>query len=207
MDIGQKFNRWTVLEKAPSIKHGSTSRSAWYCKCECGTVRVVSSSDLKSGRSVSCGCYHREAVRRSSTKHGMHKHPAYQAWNNAVQRCLNQDHPGYAEYGGRGITMSENWRSNFANFWHDMGSSWVPRVTLDRIDVNGNYEAGNCRWTTPKEQANNRRTNIMVTGPGGMKMTVTQAADAYGVNRITVYSRIRAGKPESEWFKVVGSKK
>ena len=200
MEAGQKFNRWTLLEKAPSVRHGTTSRAAWYCQCECGTTRSVPASDLRSGRSASCGCYHKEAVKKSSTKHGMHKHPAYQAWNNAVQRCLNPDNPGYSEYGGRGIKISEEWREDFANFWRDMGPTWTARSTLDRIDVNGGYESGNCRWASPREQANNRRTNILVAGPGGVMMTVTQAAEAYGINRATVYSRIRNGKPESEWF-------
>lgn len=203
MEIGQKFNRWTILEKAPSIKHGKTLRRAWYCKCECGTVRAVSSGDLTSGRSASCGCFQREGVKQRSTKHGMYKHPAYQAWNNAVQRCFNSENPGYPEYGGRGITMSDEWRNDFGSFWKDMGPSWTRRSTLDRKEVNGNYERGNCRWATPKEQANNRRTNIMVTGPGGVKMTVTQAAEAYGVNRLTVYSRIKNNWPESEWFRKV----
>lgn len=201
IEVGKKYVRWTVLEKAPSIKHGNVSRSAWYCRCECGTTRAVSSSDLKSARSRSCGCLQKEEVGKRATKHGMIGHPAYRAWNNAVQRCCNPDNPGYAEYGARGIKMSEEWRADFANFWRDMGPSWSSRGTLDRIDVNRGYEPGNCRWASPKEQANNRRTNIMVDGPGGVMMTVTQAAEAYGVNRLTVYSRIKNGWPESDWFK------
>lgn len=196
MQEGDKFNRWTVLEKASGV-----AKSAWFCKCECGTVRAVVTFDLTSGRSASCGCYQKERVKQSSTKHGMLRHPAYRAWNNAVQRCFNEKNPGYPEYGGRGIKMSQEWRSDFSSFWKDMGPNWTSHATLDRIDVNRGYERGNCRWATPKEQANNRRTNIMVSGPGGSMMTVTQAAEAYGISRQTVYSRIRNNWPESDWFK------
>src|ERR1700752_3738556 len=93
--VGKKFERWTVLEKAESLRNGTTVRAMWFCKCDCGTVRAVAASDLKSSRSKSCGCYQKDALRKARTKHGMLSHPAYRAWSNAWQRCTNESNPEY----------------------------------------------------------------------------------------------------------------
>ena len=193
---GKKFNRWYVK----GLSHQKGKMLYWSCVCECGTERAVFGGDLKRGGSKSCGCYGIEERTARATSHGMAFHPAYGSWKKMKSRCSDPNNDGYKDYGGRGITVCDYWMS-FKGFWEDMGPTWKEGLSIDRIDVNGNYEPGNCRWATPKEQGNNRRTNHIVTGPNGVKMTVTEAAEAYGINRNAVYARIRYGWPESEWFK------
>lgn len=193
---GKKFGRWEVK----GISHQKKSMVYWLCVCECGTERAVFGGDLKRSSSVSCGCFMREATIARFTSHDMARHPAYASWKHMKSRCMSPSNDGYKDYGGRGVSVCQEWIA-FEGFWKDMGDTWREGLSIDRYpDVNGNYEPGNCRWATPKEQGNNRRTNVMVKGPNGEPMTVTQASEAYGIDRRAVYSRIRYGWPESDWF-------
>lgn len=132
------------------------------CLCDCGKAHSVSLGEW--GRTQSCGCLRGETNTRVNSTHGMSKTPEYRVWAHVIGRCCNPNDQDFAEYGGRGITVAEVWRS-FERFYADMG----PRpegTSLDRIDVNGNYEPGNCRWATAEEQANNRRARRLATHCG-----------------------------------------
>jgi hypothetical protein len=188
---GKRFGRWVVEHLCAD----SGNVKFWSCVCDCGTRRRVFGGDLKRGGSKSCGCLMRDIKAAGWRSHDMSRHPAYRNWIGAKMRCENAGNEGYWEYGGRGITVSDQWQS-FDVFWRDMGPSWRPGLTLDRLDVDGNYEAGNCRWATPREQAHNRRDNRYIQTPRG-PMNVTQAAEAFGISRVTISSRLRAGWPQS----------
>jgi hypothetical protein len=128
----------------------------WACVCDCGTERVVSGNRLRRGGSVSCGCAARDALIKRNTKHGLSGTRAYQTWKHIKNRCFNPRADNYRHYGGRGISIHENWRENFPAFYADMGDP-PSGLSIDRINVDGNYEPGNCRWATPLTQTANRR--------------------------------------------------
>jgi hypothetical protein len=147
---GQRFGRWTAVA-LESVESGRVTR--WVCVCDCGEFDAVQSGNLKSGHSTSCGCYSSERA----TTHGKCWTPEYLSWGGMIQRCGNPKATGYEFYGGRGIRVCPRWRESFPNFLADMGPRPSVACSIDRIDVDGNYEPGNCRWATKSEQNSNRR--------------------------------------------------
>ena len=137
------------------------------CTCECGTQLIVSATSIKCGDSVSCGCYHKDQLSEILTKHGLTSHPLYWILNNMKNRCYKSKHPEYHNYGGRGITICDEWldkENGFMNFYNwSMKNGYEEGLTIDRIDVNGNYEPSNCRWVDIKIQNINRRTNRLIS--------------------------------------------
>lgn len=152
---GQKFGRLLVLGWPAERPDGSWA--IWECLCDCGRLCLVRSRYLRDG-TRSCGCLMRERMSQCATKHGAYRTTEYQIWCSMIKRCRNPRNAAYRLYGGRGIKVCERWRK-FENFFADIGSR--PKgLTLDRIDNDGNYEPGNCRWATRSEQSLNSRPSI-----------------------------------------------
>lgn len=148
---GQRFRRLTVLRR----DLGKTKRVYWVCRCDCGTIKSIVACDLKRPHTISCGCVN-DAVRRiKALKHGFNRTPTYVTWCAMHARCTNSKLKSFKDYGGRGIRVCDRWK-DFANFLADMGERPTGR-SIDRIDVNGNYEPDNCRWATASEQRRNQR--------------------------------------------------
>ena len=187
---GRTFGRLTVLEFA-GVDKGR--RSLWRCGCECGRATTVQGSNLKDGRTASCGCLRAEmapvyAVANPRT-HGQTGTRMHRIWMRMIQRTTDPNYPGWKDYGGRGITMCPEWRS-FEAFARDMVPTYHDDLTIERNDVNGNYEPGNCRWATTKEQNRNRRDTVRAT-VWGVEKPLADWCDLFGVNLRAVRQRIR----------------
>lgn len=180
---GQRVGRLTLIKKIRQ-----SGRAAWICHCECGNTKVILQQSIRSGATGSCGCFGRESRLKAQTKHGMTGSRVWWAWWNMQQRCFNLNGHEYHNYGGRGISVCDRWRTSFANFLADMGEP-PAGMSLDRIDVNGDYEPGNCRWATAKEQARNMRTNRIVRAEG-KSLCVSEWAELIGVPKHRIQTRV-----------------
>ena len=153
--IGEKYNKLIVIEKTDIRKRRSI---VYKCKCDCGNITYVTSTNLKYGYIKSCGCYQKEQVSKTNKKHGLSNTKLFYVWQDIKNRCNNPNHHAYKDYGGRGIKICDEWQNDFISFYTwAINNGYKEKLTIDRKNNNGNYEPNNCRWTTMKIQCQNRR--------------------------------------------------
>lgn len=201
---GMRYGRLTVVKRAPDyISPAGKPSVRWECICDCGKTTVVLASALIAQNTRSCGCLHVESRSRKKENNGVSHTPEYRSWWAMVNRCTNPRSHNWSSYGGRGISVDQNWIDNPAQFVADMGPRPSPRHTLDRIDVDGDYTLSNCRWATPKEQGRNRRNNKIVVYRGA-EYVLSALAEKLNIPTAVLAHRIYRLKwaPE-DWSKPV----
>lgn len=190
---GKKFEKLTVLKRVENSKCGQTR---WLCKCECGNETIVWGNHLRSGHTRSCGCINKEVCANlpHKAKHGLHGTRLYRIWNGIKNRTRESTNwnPLYKNYSGRGIDLCEDW-NEFISFYNwAIKNGYDDNLTIDRIDVNGNYEPKNCRWVTMKEQQNNKRDNVRIEYMGECH-TLSEWEEKLGMNRGLLRNRLYRG--------------
>lgn len=192
---GQKFGRLTVIKRADNNKNGSTR---WLCKCDCGNEKIVEGGHLRSNKIKSCGCLLTDILIKRNYTHGMTNTRLFHIWQGIKIRCYNKNFEHYKYYGGRGITMYAEWENDFMSFYDwAMENGYKENLTIDRIDVNGNYCPKNCRWVTQKEQNRNTRKNRLITF-NGETHCIGEWAEITGINKSTLCTRYYRDKKQGE---------
>lgn len=178
---GERYGKLTAI--APTDERTKNGGIKWFFRCDCGKEKVIPANSVRSGLIKSCGCM--------AKPHGMTGTRIFTIWVDMRQRCNNRNYTGFSDYGGRGITVCTEWDSSFSAFmkWA-FSNGYADNLSIDRIDVNGNYEPSNCRWATTKEQARNTRANRYVTINGETKILSDWCLD-YGISLCTVHRRVR----------------
>lgn len=190
--IGKTYGFLIVLSRAPN----QNGRAYWTCRCGCGVETTVAGYHLRGGTQISCGCKAHERARlmgKRNRRHGLTNSREFQTWTGMISRCTNPRDYRYKRYGGRGIEVCDAW-FDFEVFLADVGYRPFPSAELDRIDNDGNYEPGNVRWTTAK-QNNNNRSNCRYIEHHGQRLTMTQWAERAGMNPATLRARLESGWP------------
>ena len=191
-----RFGRLIVVEKAEAhVSKSGLKKGQWICKCDCGNIIKVITNNLTSGNSKSCGCLNLENVISRNTTHGERYSRLYKVWENIKSRCYLKSNSRYKNYGGRGISVCDEWKNSFEKFseWayangYD-GSAEFGECTIDRIDVDGNYCPENCRFVNIKSQANNRTNTYYITIDGETH-SLSEWSDITGIKYHTIFARI-----------------
>lgn len=194
--IGKKYGRLTVVEFVGRNKY---SNVLYRCMCDCGEECVAVFTKLKGGYTKSCGCLRMEMLSKYRiTTHRDCSSRLYSIWTKMKARCHRESDWSYKNYGARGIVVCEEWRSSYESFreWA-LNNGYADSLSIDRIDVNGNYEPGNCRWATMKEQARNKRSNHYITY-NGETASIAEWADRVGLAYVTLYNRVAKGDWSAE---------
>lgn len=190
---GQKFGKLTVIKKVEKSKN---NRIKWICKCERGNITTVITYHLKSGKIKSCGCSKiKKGKENSAYKHGLSNNKIYRKLDSIYGtikcRCYNPNNKKYKNYGGRGITICEEWKNDFMSFYNwAINNGYKEGLSIDRINVNGNYEPNNCRWVRMKEQANNKTNNHYITY-NGETHTMMEWSKILNINYSTIRERAK----------------
>lgn len=190
--IGQKYGRLTIIRRLKPEERKSKYKR-WLCKCDCGNEIQVDISHLRNGNTKSCGCLQREHIASINYKHGKWKTPLFNVWIGMRNRCYRKHTKDYANYGGRGITICSEWKDDFETFekWA-FENGYQEGLTIDRQNVDGNYEPSNCRWTTIKQQNNNKRDNRYITYHGKTQ-SMQMWADETGISSSAIKYRLNHG--------------
>lgn len=192
---GVKIGRLEVLYRVDDYISPKTNKHLprWKCKCDCGNITVVTSSSLASGRTVSCGCYNSEKRLERNATHGHSNCKLYGVWNSMKARCYNKNNHAYNCYGGRGIKVCDEWINSFESFFNwSTANGYEDNLTLDRIDVNGDYSPDNCRYVTYLTQANNTRQNLLIEY-NGIRKTLSDWCRECGIKCSTASARLKRG--------------
>lgn len=186
--VGRQFGELIVLKRNPVNSKSGNAR--WDCKCSCGNIATVIGSKLRNGTTKSCGC-----ARKSKIAQGFSKTRIYIIWSLMKKRCYRNENENFKHYGGRGIEVCDEWKKDFIAFrsWA-LSNGYADNLSIDRIDVNGNYEPKNCRWVDTKTQANNRRNNRIIIYLNN-EYTVSEFADFLKVSYWTVRNQLKLGWP------------
>jgi len=186
---GVRFGRLIAVEPA----RNSSGKRGWRCQCDCGGEIISITSNLRNGHTESCGCLRREMTSIRCKTHGRTKGPEYQCWAGMLRRCFTPSVKSYQEYGARGITVCDEWANSFEAFCRDMGPRPSRSHSIDRYpDPNGNYEPSNCRWGTPQQQANNRRSNRFIEFRGET-LTLAELSHRHEMKLTTLWARLKSG--------------
>lgn len=183
---GMRFGMLTVGNLVPG--ENKAGRARWECKCDCGNTRIIVGAELRAGKVKSCGCYRSSVLASSGFRHGGHGTPEWKVWTDMLRRCEKPARKAYKHYGARGIKVCERWH-DFTNFVADMGPR-MPGMSLERKDVNGDYEPGNCIWIPLNEQSKNTRRTVRVK-VNGNSMCLADACRTIGVSRSRTQDRIK----------------
>lgn len=188
----------TVIKRAPNNK---TGKSRWLCLCDCGTKKIILADSLKSHKTISCGCYRQKVCGKNAIiKHGKTNTRLFNIWSSMKARCYRSTVKCYKDYGGRGIRVCDEWVHDFQSFYQwSMENGYADDLTIDRINVNGNYEPANCQWATYQQQENNRR-NTVYLDICGCRKSITEWAEMVGINSATLEWRIKNHWPFSQLF-------
>lgn len=182
--------RFGRLVATKFIKRSSGGQSIWECVCDCGNVIQTSAGYLKSGHTTSCGCYCKERTKEALTKHGKTGSRLHNIWFCIKSRCYNDNNDAYHNYGGRGIKMCDEWKDNFSAFYDwAISNGYRENLSIDRINVDGDYTPDNCRWATDKEQCSNTRRTHFITFDG-KTMCLHDWESYLGFSRGTISARI-----------------
>lgn len=185
--VGDRFGRLFVVSNP--IRRNNAM--VYECVCDCGNVSYVARNNLKSGNTKSCGCYKAFMTGKRSRTHGKSQTLLHHKWRGMKDRCFNPNNIEFKNYGGRGITVYPEWVHDFSAFYKwSMKNGYKESLSIDRIDVNGNYEPSNCRWVDRDVQSNNKRTSFLITY-NGQTLTVTQWSKIVGIDRRTIADRIK----------------
>ena len=186
----ERYGRLVVVATAGRNKE---NRLQYLCQCDCGNQTVVIGKHLHSGNTKSCGCFKKDAGIKANTTHGMSKTRIYRTWASMKDRCEREFCDRFPAYGGRGIKVCDEWRNSFEAFYAwAMANGYADNLTLERIDVNGNYCPENCKWIPARDQANNKRTTLLLTKNGETHL-VKEWAQILGIPAYTIYSRKELG--------------
>ena len=192
INIGDKVGHLTIVSM--SNKTDSRKRKFYECLCDCGNVITVRYDTLNQNNTErNCGCVSTNLLRKNSYKHGMSHSRIYGIWDSMVCRCSTKTSGSYKNYGGRGISVCEDWKNSFSNFYNwAVENGYKDNLTIDRIDVNGNYCPSNCRWISMKKQQNNK-TNNRIISFNGEQHTMTEWGEITGIKEYNIYNRLQDG--------------